>query len=69
MSNYLTFCPHCESNLPARTYRNHHERYYNADTNSWEKDVGVLAGSSDEDEAMFMETPFETIKIFLSIIR
>ena len=63
---YLTFCPHCDCNLPARTFRNHRERFFNPTSNIWEKviSLNLVDGDDDDDEdELFMEirtdiTPF-----------
>jgi hypothetical protein len=51
--NYMTLCPHCETYLPARTFRRHRDLFFNVNTNSWEKDP-TLRDSSD-DEILHME--------------
>ena len=52
--SYLTFCPHCESYLPGRTFRRHRESFFDAINNSWKRDEGLLESSSG-DETPFME--------------
>lgn len=52
--SYLTFCAHCENHLPARTFRNHRERFYDPINNRWENDISVLDSNSD-DETSYME--------------
>ena len=44
--NYTTFCPHCEVNLPPRTFRYHRERFYDDVSDVWKKHNDA---SSDED--------------------
>ena len=46
-TSYYTFCPHCERDLPARTFRYHREQYYDTNTNRWEKSI-CHSDSSDD---------------------
>ena len=47
-NKYLTLCPHCEKNLPARTFRRHREVFFYSTTGSWEKDLSLVDSSGDE---------------------
>ena len=58
-TGYYTFCPHCERDLPARTFRYHRDQYYNSDNNRWERslynsdssDDGMLPMDHDHDDS------------------
>lgn len=53
---YLTFCPHCECNIPSRTFRDHRERFFDIANNTWERDTNVSSDvviDSDDDEMLF----------------
>ena len=54
--NYTTFCAHCETCLPPRTFRYHREKFYDEVNNVWEKNNDGL--SSDEDVGR-METDLD----------
>ena len=62
----LKFCSHCECNLPARTFRDHRDRFYNPVSNTWQKDVTLTAvDSGEEDEHMEIsedDTVFNTLE-------
>ena len=45
-ADYTTFCPHCEVDLPPRTFRYHRERFYDDVSDVWKKHNYA---SSDED--------------------
>ena len=57
---YLTFCPHCNCNLPARTFRNHRERFFNPTNNTWQKVISLNLEGRDEDFELFMELSTDT---------
>ena len=54
-ASYPTFCSHCERNLPARTFRDHRERYYDSVNDRWEKSHALTLTDSSSDGEMFME--------------
>ena len=55
---YSTFCPHCDCNLSARTFRGHRERFFNIETNTWIREsIEFDSEIDDEDEVSFMEIP------------
>ena len=57
---YLTSCPHCDCNLPARTFRNHRERFFNPTNNTWQKVISLNLEGRDEDFELFMEISKDT---------
>ena len=55
---YNTFCPHCDCNLPARTFRDHRERFFDIVTNTWKKESIEIDSEVDDDDDIFcMEIP------------
>ena len=54
---YLTFSPHCDCNLPAMTFRNHRERFFNPANNIWQKKLDDV---DDEFDELLMEIPMDT---------
>ncbi|CAB4011940.1 Hypothetical predicted protein [Paramuricea clavata] len=54
---YLTFCPHCDCHLPARTFRNHCDKFFNPVNNTWQKKQGDI---DDEFDKLLMEIPRDT---------
>ena len=49
-SEYLTFCPHCDCDLPARTFRNHRERFFNPVNDTWQRSISLNVVNSDDDD-------------------
>lgn len=47
-NNFLTLCPHCDTYLPARTFRHHREKYYDQTNSRWQRDISVESSSEDE---------------------
>ena len=56
--SYLTFFPHCDCYLPARTFRNHREVYYSPDSHTWQND---RADDGDQGGTLSMEVSHSNI--------
>ena len=61
---YKTFCPHCDRNLPARTFRDHRKRFFDSVRNTWirdsmeiDSDIDIDIDSDADNEAQFIEIP------------
>ena len=66
---YLTFCPHCDSDLRARMFRNHCERFFNPVNNTWQRSISLNVVNSDNDDdndELHME--MMTVKVRVKII-
>ena len=53
----MKFCPHCDLEIPARTFRDHHERFFYPVSKRWDREMVLNVVDSDEDEAMVVEMP------------
>ena len=60
---YMNFCPHCETYLPARTFRRHRFLYFKHDSNSWEKDPDLGSSSNDDSDAEYMQIDNDSFSI------
>ncbi len=57
-----TFCPHCDRDLPTRTFRDHREMFFDRISNSWEREIVLNVIDSDDEiplDEYLMEIPLD----------